>query len=197
MNTRQIGITGGIGSGKSLVCKIFQCLGVPVYDADSAAKHLMVTDETLVAQIKNEFGNDAYQDGSLNRTFISRQTFGFPDRLEKLNQLVHPRVALAFENWVKDHATYPYVVKEAALLFEAGSAAMLDKIIVVSAPVALRIKRVLQRDPWRNEEDVKKIIGSQMPQDEKEKRADFVVINDERQLLIPQVLKLHQIFSRS
>jgi dephospho-CoA kinase len=195
MSSRQIGITGGIGSGKSLVCKIFECLGVPVYDADSRAKHLMVTDDALIAGIKKEFGSEAYhQNGTLNREFISRQTFGFPERLEKLNKIVHPRVALAYEKWVKDQASHRYVVKEAALLFETGSAAMLDKVIVVSAPVALRVRRVLQRDPWRNEEDVKKIIDSQMSQDEKEKRADFIVINDESQLLIPQILKLHRGF---
>lgn len=196
MNTLQVGITGGIGSGKSLVCKIFQCLGTPVYDADSHAKHLMISDEILMTQIKNEFGKEAYHtDGSLNRTHLSKQTFAYPERLEKLNQLVHPRVALEYENWMKHHTKDSYIIKEAALLFEAGSAKALDKIIVVSAPVAMRVQRVLQRDPQRSEEDVKNIMDSQMPEDEKVKRADFVVVNDETQLLIPQVLKLHQLFS--
>jgi len=195
MSTLQIGITGGIGSGKSLVCKIFQCLGVPVYDADSHAKQLMISDEILMNQIKHEFGKESYlANGSLNRTHISKQTFGFPDRLEKLNQFVHPRVALDFESWMKNHAV-SYIIKEAALLFEAGSAKTLDKIIVVSAPAAMRVQRVLQRDPQRSEDDVKKIMDSQMPEDEKVKRADFVVVNDETQLLIPQVLRLHQLFS--
>jgi dephospho-CoA kinase len=195
MSTLHVGITGGIGSGKSLVCKIFQCLGVPVYDADRAAKRLMISDEILMAQIKKEFGEEAYDaDGSLNRSFISKKTFGYPERLEKLNQFVHPRVANDYESWTKGHAEHPYVVKEAALLFEAGSAARLDKIIVVSAPVSLRIQRVLQRDTQRSEEEIKKIIASQMPEDEKVRRADFVVVNDEHQLLIPQVLELHRQF---
>lgn len=196
MSCLQVGITGGIGSGKSLVCKIFQSLGVPVYDADSSAKNLMISDPILIDQIKGEFGKEAYHaDGSLNRKQISTQAFGEPERLEKLNRLVHPRVAHDYASWISKHEANPYVIKEAALLFEAGSAKALDKVIVVSAPLLLRIKRVLQRDPQRTEEEVKKIISSQMPEEEKVKLADFVITNDESQLLIPQVLKLHQYFT--
>src|SRR6478736_3926788 len=195
MSTLQVGITGGIGSGKSLVCKIFQCLGVPVYDADSQAKKLMISDKTLITQIKNEFGDAAYRrDGSLDREHISKQAFGQPERLEKLNQLVHPRVGFDYENWRKSHSTEPYIIKEAALLFEAVTSKALNKVIVVAAPVGLRIERVLQRDPQRTEEGIKKIMDSQMSEEEKVKLADFVIINDESQLLIPQVMKLHHLF---
>jgi len=190
----QIGITGGIGSGKSLVCKIFQCLGVPVYDADSRAKALMTTDGILIEQIKKEFGNLAYHtDGTLNRKHIGEAAFGNPEKLKKLDAMVHPRVAANYEQWVSEQ-TAPYVIKEAALLFEAGSYKSLDKIIVVSAPVQLRVKRVVVRDPQRSEQMVKDIIGNQMPDAEKIAKADFVVINDESRLVIPQVLELHKEF---
>ncbi len=206
MATLQIGITGGIGSGKSLVCKIFQCLGVPVYDADSRAKALMTTDGILISQIKKEFGNLSYNtDGTLNRKHIGETAFGDPEKLKALDSMVHPRVALDYERWVGEKARdsgtlwnggtgYPYVIKEAALLFEAGSYKSLDKIIVVSAPEHLKIKRVVVRDPNRTEQMVKDIIRNQMPDSEKAARADFVVVNDESRLVIPQVLELHQKF---
>jgi dephospho-CoA kinase len=190
----QVGITGGIGSGKSLVCKIFQSLGVPVYDADSRAKALMTTDGILVSQIKKEFGNLSYHtDGTLNRKHIGEAAFVDPTKLKALDALVHPRVAENYSEWVGEQS-YPYVIKEAALLFEAGSYKTLDKIIVVSAPEQLRIKRVMARDPQRTEQMVKDIIRNQMPESEKTSRADFIVMNDESELVIPQVLRLHQIF---
>ena len=191
----QIGVTGGIGSGKSLVCKIFLCLGVPVYDADSHAKNLMTTDGILISNIKKEFGTLSYNtDGSLNRKYLSETVFNDPKKLETLNSLVHPRVAHDYAKWVREHSHLPYVVKEAALLYEAGSYQQLDKIIVVTAPDELRIERVVNRDPQRSREQIKAIIGQQMPQEEKVKRADFVVVNDETTLLIPQVLGLHAAF---
>jgi dephospho-CoA kinase len=201
----QIGITGGIGSGKSLVCKIFQSLGVPVYDADSRAKTLMTTDGILIDGIKKEFGNLSYNtDGTLNRKHIGEAAFGNPEKLKALDAMVHPRVAANYSQWVgeqsRDSGTLwnrsekiRYVIKEAALLFEAGSYKSLDKIIVVSAPEHLRIKRVVARDN-RSEQMVKDIISNQMPDSEKISKADFIVINDETQLVIPQVLHLHKIF---
>jgi dephospho-CoA kinase len=191
---RQIGITGGIGSGKSLVCKIFQSLGVPVYDADSRAKALMTTDGILISGIKKEFGNLSYNtDGTLNRKHIGEAAFRDPDKLKALDELVHPRVAFDYAKWANSQS-HPYIVKEAALLFEAGSYKMLDKIIVVSAPESLRVKRVVARDPNRTEQMVRDIIKNQMTDSEKTKRADFIVVNDESQLVIPQVLALHEQF---
>jgi len=191
----QIGITGGIGSGKSLVCRIFLCLGIPVYDADSHAKNLMTTDGILISNIRKEFGPLSYNtDGSLNRKYLSATVFNDANKLETLNGLVHPRVAFDYTNWLSEHSHHPYVVKEAALLYEAGSYQQLDRIIVVSAPDELRIERIVKRDPQRSKEQIAAIIGKQMPQEEKMRRADFVVVNDETTLLIPQVLGLHAAF---
>ena len=188
----QVGITGSIGSGKSLVCKIFQKLGTPVYDADSHAKELMTTDGILISGIKKEFGDLSYHgDGSLNRIYLAEHVFHNEEKLQRLNSLVHPRVAIDYDNWVKRHPFAEYVVKEAALLFEAGSYKLLDRIVVVHAPVDIRIKRVLKRDAHRTVEQIQAIVEKQMADDEKLKRADDIVVNDESVLLIPQVLKLH------
>ncbi|HMV07987.1 MAG TPA: dephospho-CoA kinase [Cyclobacteriaceae bacterium] len=190
----QIGITGGIGSGKSLVCHIFTLLGVPVYDADSRAKTLMTTDGILVSQIKKEFGVLSFRaDGSLNREYLAEHVFGNPDKLKILNSLVHPRVGEDYAHWVTEQ-TSSYALKEAALLFEAKSNQALDKIIVVSAPEELRIQRVLQRDKHRTEQQVKDIIRNQLEDEKKVKLADYVILNDERTPLIPQVIALHKQF---
>jgi dephospho-CoA kinase len=192
----QIGITGGIGSGKSLVCKIFQHLGVPVYDADSHAKKLMTTDGILVSAIKKEFGDLSYNaDGSLNNVYLANHVFHDEKKLQLLNHLVHPRVANDYMNWVAQNNSSDYVLKEAALLFEAKTNQQLDKIIVVSAPEELRIKRVLHRDKHRTAEQIKGIVEKQMPEDEKLKRADYIIVNDETKPVIPQVLDLHLIFT--
>ncbi len=188
----QVGITGSIGSGKSLVCKIFKTLGIPVYDADSHAKELMTTDGILMSGIKKEFGDLAYHgDGSLNRNYLAEHVFHDEEKLQRLNRLVHPRVAADYRHWADRHQQFPYVVKEAALLFESGSYKGLDRIVVVHTPVEVRIQRVLKRDPHRTVEQIRAIVEKQMPDDEKLKRADDIVVNDESVLLIPQVLKLH------
>lgn len=191
----QVGVTGGIGSGKSLVCKIFSQLGAPVYDADSHAKGLMTTDGILVSQIKKEFGDLSYRpDGSLNRTWLAEHVFSDEKRLEKLNALVHPRVGVDYQNWLRGHPSSPYVLKEAALLYESGSYRSLDKIIVVSAPEMIRQQRVLRRDPHRTVEQFREIVEKQMPEEEKLKRADYIIVNDGAVLVIPQVLELHHQF---
>jgi dephospho-CoA kinase len=195
MKSLRVGITGGIGSGKSLVCKIFEQLGAPVYDADSRARRLMTEDKVLVEQIKAKFGEQSYaKSGELNREYLSKEVFNNSLRLELLNSLVHPRVALDSERWMNENANAPYLIKEAALLFESGSYKTLDKIIVITAPEALRVNRTLNRDKTRTKEDVLKIIRNQMNEDEKISRADFVIHNDESMLIIPQVLKLHERF---
>jgi dephospho-CoA kinase len=190
----QIGVTGGIGSGKSLVCRIFATLGAPVYDSDSRAKILMTTDGILINQIKKEFGSLSYNaDGTLNRKFISELVFQDETKRQTLNQLVHPRVAADYGKWMNTQS-FAYVVKEAALLIETGSYKELDKTIVVTAPDTLRIKRVLERDTERTEQVVRDIINSQMPQNEKAAKADFVIVNDGTQPVLPQVLSLHRLF---
>lgn len=191
----QIGITGGIGSGKSLVCRIFQQLGVPVYDADSHAKGLMTTDGILISQIKKEFGDLAYHpDGSLNRSYLGQYVFLDEEKLQKLNSLVHPRVAADYQHWLSQYADVPYVLKEAALLYESGSYRNLDKIVVVSAPLEVRQKRVLQRDAHRTVDQFNGIVEKQMSEEEKLRRADYIIINDDKTLVVPQVLKLHDQF---
>jgi len=189
----QIGITGGIGSGKSLVSRIFQQLGVPVYDADGRAKELMTTDSILAGQIKKEFGMQSHSpDGIIDRTLLAQTVFNDPVKLEKLNRMVHPRVAEDYNHWVEQHWDKPYVIKEAALIFEAGSWKGLDKVIVVASPAGLRMQRILSRDTHRTANDVQAIINNQMPEEEKLKRANFIITNDESQLVIPQVLQLHE-----
>jgi dephospho-CoA kinase len=193
----EIGITGGIGSGKSLICRIFQQLGAAVYDADSHAKELMTTDGILVSDIKKEFGDLSYHpDGALNRSYLADHVFHDEEKLKKLNGMVHPRVAMDYTNWVRRQVGKRYVLKEAALLFEAGSDKLLDKIIVVSAPELTRQKRVLKRDPHRTVEQFKEIVEKQMPEEEKLKRADYIIVNDDATLVIPQVLKLHDEFTQ-
>jgi dephospho-CoA kinase len=191
----QIGITGGIGSGKSLVTKIFSVMGIPVYDADSHAKELMTTDGILVSGIKKEFGDLSYHsNGALNREYLSHHVFADEKKLKVLNALVHPRVAVDYDKWVKLQVEAPYVLKEAALLFEAASHKVLDKIIVVYAPLEMRIQRVMKRDTQRSVEQIKAIVEKQMPEDEKVKRADYIVVNDETQLVTSQVIALHEKF---
>lgn len=167
-----------------------------MYDADSHAKELMTTDGILVSDIKKEFGDLSYHpDGTLNRVWLAEHVFHNEQRLKKLNALVHPRVALDFERWVNENANHAYVLKEAALIYESGSYRTLDKVVVVHADESLRVKRVLARDAHRTVEQIKAIVEKQLADDEKLKRADYIVVNDETQPVIPQVLKLHQIFS--
>lgn len=190
----QIGVTGGIGSGKSTICRIFRVLGVPVYDADIRARQLMEQDQTLIDSIRQAFGSGSYkQDGSLDRVFLAQATFGDRNALAKLNGLVHPRVRSDFSEWSKIQS-YPYVIREAALLYESGSHTTVDKMIVVTSPHALRIKRVLQRDTHRSLNDIEAIIANQMSDEEKRNRADFIIHNDDAHLVTPQVLSLHRRF---
>ena len=190
-----IGVTGGIGAGKSIICKIFQSLNIPVYNADNRAKWLMVNDQLLINNIKNEFGAEAYmQDNSLNRVFLSKEVFANEERRQQLNDLVHPKVGEDFTIWIKKKHDYPYLIKEAALLFETGTYKELDKTINVDAPVSLRKTRVFSRDPHRKAEDIDAIMSSQFSDQQRKKMADHTIINDDRHLVIPQILSLHKKF---
>jgi dephospho-CoA kinase len=188
----QIGITGGIGSGKSLVCRLFNLLGVPVYDSDSRAKSVMTSDGILVEAIRKEFGSLAYAtDGSLNRAYLADRVFNNQKNLEKLNALVHPAVKRDYQTWVS-RQNAPYVIKEAALLYETGTYKDLHEVGLVMAPEALRIQRVRERDPHRSDNEIRNIIQQQMKAEENVKKAGFVIWNDESRLVIPQVLEQHQ-----
>ena len=193
----RIGITGGIGSGKSVVSRLFHTLGVPTYDADSRARWLMENDADLGQQLRAAFGPATYDAaGRLNRPVLAATVFSNPARLTQLNALVHPHVGTDFERWAgaQQRAGHPYVLKEAALLFEAGSYQQLDRIITVFAPLAVRQARVLRRDPHRSIADVQAIMDKQLSEDEKMQRADYVLTNDDVQPVLPQVLALHAAF---
>jgi dephospho-CoA kinase len=190
----KIGITGNIGSGKTTVSQFFELLGIPVFYADYHAKNVMITDAELVAGIKTAFGNEAYlTDGSLNRKYIAGIVFNNDHQLQKLNALVHPAVFRAFDSWAALQIHAPYVLKEAAILFESGSYRDCDYTIVVTAPAQIRIKRVMQRDGVTQAEAESR-EARQMPQHEKEKLASFTINNDNSELVIPQILRLHQQF---
>jgi len=186
----KIGLTGGIGSGKSTVSNIFKILGIPVFNADIAAKRLMETDANLIGSIKLAFGETAYINEKLNRKYIADIVFHDAHQLEILNALTHPIVIKAGNDWMLQQSS-PYVIKEAALMFESASAADIDYIIGVFAPKHMRIKRVMTRDGI-SREDVLARIDKQIGEDLKMKLCDFVLQNDEKHLLIPQVLQLHQ-----
>lgn len=188
----RIGITGGIGSGKSTASQIFKVLGIPVFDADMAAKNIMNEDESLKQKIKQTFGEASYENGLLNRKYIAGIVFNDALKLETLNALVHPATIAMAEKWAQQQTT-PYTVKEAALFFESGSAAGIDYIIGVYAPQHIRIRRVMQRDHITHEEVLAR-MSKQIDEEMKMKLCDFVVVNDEQQLLLPQVIALHEKF---
>lgn len=185
----RIGLTGGIGSGKSVVARIFEVLGIPVYYADAEARRIQNEDPRVRQQIIDLFGRDAYNQEGLNRALISKIVFSDPDKLTALNAIVHPATIRDAAAWFSSQ-TAPYAVKEAALIFESGSQRDLDHVIGVFAPASLRIQRVMKRDGIQAE-DVKKRMAQQMEDRIARKLCDFVVENDDQQLLIPQVLKIH------
>ena len=190
----KVGITGNIGGGKTTISKIFEILGIPVFYADDAAKSVMVTDPILIDEIRSAFGvNSYFPDGTLNRKHIAGIVFNDGKELAKLNTLVHPAVFRAFDNWVAGIKDAPYVMKEAALLFESDSYKMCDKTIMVTAPLELRIKRVMQRDSLIRDEIMAR-NEKQFSEEKKIQLADFVIRNDDTELVIPQVLALHEKF---
>jgi dephospho-CoA kinase len=187
----KVGITGGIGSGKSTVAAIFEILGMPVFYADSAAKQMMNTDPNIIQGIEYLFGESSYINGMYNRDYVASVVFKDADKLKALNELVHPITIAAAENWMQKQTT-PYCLKEAALIFESHAEKKLDLIIGVYASPEVRIKRIVQRDQL-NEEQVISRMSKQMNEDDKMRLCDYVIINDESQLLIPQVIAIHEI----
>jgi dephospho-CoA kinase len=187
----KVGLTGGIGSGKSTVAAIFKTLGIPVYYADKEAKRLMIEDANLIQSIKELLGEESYSNGNLNREYIASVVFNEPKKLEQLNQLIHPLTISDSHNWMLQQSA-PYAIKEAALIFESKSESHLDVIIGVTSPESLRIKRVLERDGI-DEADVRQRMSRQMSEAEKMKRCNFIITNDEINLLTPQVIRIHEI----
>ncbi len=190
----RVGITGGIGTGKSTVCKIFASMGIPVLDADSLAKNIAEIDQNVKQQILEVFGAESYDDqDKYNRKFIASIVFNDAEKLKILNNIIHPAVIDYSNNWAEQHLDKKYVVKEAALMFESGSYKYNDINIVVNAPKELRIQRILSRDN-SSIEDIIRRIESQMSDEERNSMADKIIVNDEHNSLIAQVYSLHQEF---
>lgn len=187
-----VGITGGIGAGKSTVARIFSLLHIPVYFADDRAKWLMVHNEELKTAIIKAFGKDSYSEKNLlNRKFMAEKVFSNKENTSTINGLVHPAVRKDYFDWV-DKQNSPYVLKEAALLFETGSYKELDKIINVSSPLKVRVSRILMRDSHRTPEQVNEIISRQLSDEKKNNLADLIIKNTDNRMIIPQVLEIHQ-----
>lgn len=185
----KIGLTGGIGSGKSLVAHIFEVLDIPVYYADVAAKEIMNKDHVLKAEIIEHFGSESYVGGTLNRKYIASKVFENKEQLVVLNSFVHPATIRDAETWMQRQKA-PYTIKEAALIFESGSQEHLDYVIGVYAPKSLRILRTMQRDNVTRNEVLRR-MNNQINEEIKMRLCDFVIYNDEQKAILPQVLDLH------
>lgn len=189
---KKVGITGGIGAGKSMVSRIFQLLDVPVFNADDSAKRCMEINKDLMHQIISAFGSESYlPDGKLNKSLLASVVFKNPNQLEKLNSLVHPVVMKEYQTWIESQTNVPYTIREAAILFESGTYTDLDIIILVDAPEELRLRRTMNRD-GRTEEEVRSIMLRQWDSAKKRKASNFIIENDEHHALIPQVLRVDE-----
>jgi dephospho-CoA kinase len=186
-----VGLTGGIGSGKSVIAQIFRTLGVPVYDTDQRAREIYFVPEVR-KQVEELLGKEAYLSGTaLNKKFISSKIFGDESFRTKINSIIHPAVKKDFENYAAEHRDERYIVKESALLLEAGLRKSMDLLIVITSPEALRIER-LQKRGFAGKEEIVRIMQKQLSDSQKIKEADWVIKNDEENLLIPQVLEIHR-----
>lgn len=190
----RIGVTGGIGSGKSTVCRLFAVLGIPVYDSDACAKRLMNDDPALVQGIKRLLGEESYRDGALNRAYVGSRVFADAALLVKLNGLVHPAVGADFLKWCDDQTDARYVILESAILFESGFNRYVNRVVTVSAPEQERIDRTCKRDGAMLE-SIRARMANQMSDVEREQRADYVICNEERRMITDQVLALDKIFN--
>lgn len=191
----KIGITGGIGSGKSTVCKIFETLGIPVFYADEESKKILFTDSRVISEIRKYFGEEVFANNIPDRKKIAEAVFNSPEKLKQLNAILHPVVIAHAEDWFHSQKEKPYAIKEAALIYEIGAEAFLDKVIVVTTPEKIRIERIMNRDGLTADE-VQARLQNQMPEREKMAKADFIIVNDNEQLLIPQVLKVHEALTK-
>ena len=192
--TNIIGLTGGIGSGKSIVAEVFSTLGIPVFNADSAAKELMQSNLVLRQKLIETFGDNVFTGNQLDRKFLADIVFSDKHQLEILNSIVHPFAIQAAKDWAAIQ-TAPYVIKEAALIFESGSSAGLAGVIGISAPMSIRIHRVMQRDNCTKQE-VEKRMQSQISDTVKMRLCDWLIVNDDQMLVVPQVVALHEKLSQ-
>jgi dephospho-CoA kinase len=185
----KIGVTGGIGSGKTTVCRIFEVLGIPVFSADSEARIIMDSDENVIKQVNTLAGRNMYNRGTLDRIAMANLIFNDRELLGKINKIIHPVVTQRFIEWEKSKYT-PYVILEAAILFESGAAKLLDKVVTVTAPEEERIERVVQRNSLTRDQVVER-INNQSDDKYKISLSDYVISNSENEMIIPAVLKIH------
>ncbi|NBG67289.1 dephospho-CoA kinase [Acidiluteibacter ferrifornacis] len=188
----KVGLTGGIGSGKSTVSQVFINLGVPVFNSDMVARNIVNTNSKAIKKIKSAFGEHLYDSGELDRKALAAIVFTNPDALEQLNSIVHPLVGESFNKWCEKHASAPYIIKEAAILFESGAHQNLDRIITVYTKKEERIRRIMARDNV-SAEDVEHRMNNQWTDETRNKLADFIIINDDKDKLLPQVMELHEV----
>lgn len=187
----KVGITGGIGSGKSTVCQVFETLGIPVFYADAAANFITSNDQDVVRRIKSLLGEDIYADGTLNRKKVSELIFADPSLLQRMNEIVHPATIAYGRQWLESQAA-PYALKEAAIFFESGSNKDMDVMIGVYAPQDIRIERTVKRNAITREQVLER-MARQMNEEEKMKLCDHIITNDGNAAIIPQVLALHKV----
>jgi dephospho-CoA kinase len=187
----RVGVTGGIGSGKTLVCRVFESLGIPVYFADREARRIMDTDAEVRERITRIFGSRAYRKGGLDRQYVAEKAFGDPELLERLNAATHPSVRKDFLAWSDAQGSVPYVIEEAAILFESGADRFMDSVVLVYAPESLRIRRVTERDRVARE-DVLRRMQHQGDDRDKIEKSDHVIWNDDSRLLVPQIIQVHE-----
>ena len=187
----KIGITGGIGSGKTTVCRIFETLGIPVFYADVESKRILFTDLLVLDQVRKTFGDSVFSNEIPDRKKLATVVFSNPEKLRQLNSILHPAVFHHFSNWMTEKKHSSYILMEAALIYETAREQFLDKVIVVAAPEEIRIRRIIVRDKI-SEADIRARMKQQYSQEWKEQKADFIIENDETQLLIPQVIEIHE-----
>jgi dephospho-CoA kinase len=185
----KVGITGGIGSGKSIVCQVFKLLGIPVYHADIEASILIDTNTEIRNQLINLFGDSIYND-KLKRDIFAGIIFKDSEALKNVNKIVHPKVRSHFFKWAETQKDKKYILFEAAILFESGTYKLLDKIITVTAPEKLRIERVMAYKNYSGE-IITNILKNQLPDKEKTKQAHYIIVNDNKTLILPQILEIH------
>ncbi len=187
---RRLGVTGGIGSGKTTVCRIFRVLDIPVFVADNVAREIMEYDPEVRTAINLIIGKDLYSTGTLDRKELARIIFNRPELLRKVNAAVHPAVLQRFDHWAETSES-PYVIMEAAILFEAGADTLVDRVVTISAPVEERISRVMGRNELTREEVIRR-INNQLEDEEREEQSYYVINNSDNEMIIPEILKIHE-----
>lgn len=186
----KLGVTGGIGSGKTTVCRVFNVLGIPVFSADPAANKIIDTNADIIRGINSLAGKDLYPDGSLDRSLLASMIFNDKSFLGKINSLVHPVVFDKFKRWAKEQNA-PYVIMEAAILFESGASKLVDKVVTIIAPMEERMERVIKRNKLSRDQVMDR-INNQMDDESKTKLSDYVIHNSENDMIIPAILKIHE-----